>query len=36
MIEDELRAAFARREELVPDPGPLRAAIDRAAAKITT
>lgn len=31
MIEDELRAAFARQENLVPDPAPLNAAIDRAA-----
>ncbi|TYB37928.1 LytR family transcriptional regulator [Micromonospora sp. AP08] len=30
MIEDDLRAAFARHEELAPPPGPLRAAIDRA------
>ncbi|MET8906168.1 LCP family protein [Micromonospora sp. NPDC004551] len=30
MIEDDLRAAFARREELVPAVGPVRAAIDRA------
>ncbi|MDZ5445549.1 LCP family protein [Micromonospora sp. 4G57] len=30
MIEDDLRAAFARHEELTPPTGPLRAAIDRA------
>ncbi|MET8832328.1 LCP family protein [Micromonospora sp. NPDC004540] len=30
MIEDDLRAAFARREELTPAVGPVRAAIDRA------
>ncbi|MFE9693378.1 LCP family protein [Micromonospora sp. NPDC005806] len=30
MIEDDLRAAFARHEELAPPTGPLRAAIDRA------
>ncbi|SCE68032.1 cell envelope-related function transcriptional attenuator common domain-containing protein [Micromonospora viridifaciens] len=30
MIEDDLRAAFARHEELTPPSGPLRAAIDRA------
>ncbi|MFC0029574.1 LCP family protein [Micromonospora chaiyaphumensis] len=30
MIEDDLRAAFARREELAPAVGPVRAAIDRA------
>lgn len=27
MIEDDLRASFARHEPLTPDPGPLRAAI---------
>ncbi|MGW4293144.1 LCP family protein [Micromonospora chersina] len=30
MIEDDLRAAFARREALTPPTGPVRAAIDRA------
>ncbi|MFE9956135.1 LCP family protein [Micromonospora sp. NPDC005299] len=30
MIEDDLRAAFARREELTPAVGPVRVAIDRA------
>ncbi|WP_433284266.1 LCP family protein [Micromonospora sp. CA-244673] len=30
MTEDDLRAAFARREELTPPTGPVRAAIDRA------
>ncbi|MFG2106096.1 LCP family protein [Micromonospora chersina] len=30
MIEDDLRAAFARREALAPPTGPVRAAIDRA------
>ncbi|WNM41786.1 LCP family protein [Micromonospora halotolerans] len=30
MIEDDLRAAFARREELTPAVGPVRIAIDRA------
>jgi LCP family protein required for cell wall assembly len=30
MIEDDLRAAFARREELTPSVGPVRLAIDRA------
>lgn len=30
MIEDDLRAAFARHEALTPPAGPLRAAIDRA------
>ncbi|MFI7219433.1 LCP family protein [Micromonospora maritima] len=30
MIEDELRAAFARHEELAPPTGPVRAAIDQA------
>ncbi|MGW5670935.1 hypothetical protein ACWEVO_23805, partial [Micromonospora sp. NPDC003776] len=29
MIEDDLRAAFARHEALTPPAGPLRAAIDR-------
>ncbi|GAB3949034.1 hypothetical protein GCM10027614_47150 [Micromonospora vulcania] len=29
MIEDDLRAAFARHESLTPSTGPLRAAIDR-------
>ena len=29
MIEEELRATFARHEELAPAVGPLRAAIDR-------
>ncbi|MEU2660924.1 LCP family protein [Micromonospora sp. NPDC007220] len=32
MIEDELRAAFARHEALTPPAGPLRSAIDRLAA----
>ncbi|MER5700636.1 LCP family protein [Micromonospora sp. NPDC002296] len=32
MIEDDLRAAFARHEPLTPATGPLRAAIDRLAA----
>ncbi|MEO3774489.1 LCP family protein [Micromonospora sp. B9E7] len=32
MIEDDLRAAFARHEPLTPSTGPLRAAIDRLAA----
>ncbi|GAB3055606.1 LCP family protein [Micromonospora schwarzwaldensis] len=32
MIEDELRAAFARHEALTPPTGPVRAAIDRAVA----
>ncbi|MDG4778457.1 LCP family protein [Micromonospora sp. WMMD961] len=32
MIEDDLRAAFARHEQLTPSTGPLRAAIDRLAA----
>ncbi|MGQ5263102.1 LCP family protein [Micromonospora sp. ZYX-F-536] len=32
MIEDDLRAAFARHEPLTPPTGPLRAAIDRLAA----
>ncbi|MGI5524819.1 LCP family protein [Micromonospora sp. CA-259024] len=31
MIEDDLRAAFARHEPLTPPTGPLRAAIDRLA-----
>ncbi|WP_231605914.1 LCP family protein [Micromonospora sp. HK10] len=31
MIEDDLRAAFARHETLAPPTGPLRAAIDRVA-----
>ncbi|MET7965850.1 LCP family protein [Micromonospora sp. NPDC005305] len=30
MIEDDLRAAFARREEMTPAVGPVRLAIDRA------
>ncbi|MFE9206125.1 LCP family protein [Micromonospora sp. NPDC007230] len=30
MIEDDLRAAFARHEALTPPTGPIRAAIDRA------
>ncbi|MFE9651730.1 LCP family protein [Micromonospora sp. NPDC006431] len=30
MIEDDLRAAFARHESLAPPAGPVRAAIDRA------
>ncbi|MEU9825048.1 LCP family protein [Micromonospora chersina] len=30
MIEEDLRAAFARREALTPPTGPVRAAIDRA------
>jgi LCP family protein required for cell wall assembly len=33
MIEDDLRAAFARHEPLTPAAGPLRAAIDRAAVR---
>ncbi|MGC4745097.1 LCP family protein [Micromonospora sp. DT201] len=33
MIEDDLRAAFARHEPLTPSTGPLRAAIDRLAAR---
>ncbi|MGY0006566.1 LCP family protein [Micromonospora sp. I033] len=33
MIEDDLRAAFARREALTPATGPVRAAIDRAVAR---
>ncbi|MFI6129762.1 LCP family protein [Micromonospora sp. NPDC051141] len=33
MIEDELRAAFARYEALTPSTGPVRAAIDRAVAR---
>ena len=33
MIEEELRATFARHEELAPAVGPLRAAIDRIAAR---
>ncbi|MEV4753811.1 LCP family protein [Micromonospora sp. NPDC049559] len=33
MIEDELRATFARHETLTPEPGPLRAAIDRLAVR---
>ncbi|MEU8128246.1 LCP family protein [Micromonospora sp. NPDC049049] len=32
MIEDDLRAAFARHEPLTPSTGPLRVAIDRLAA----
>ncbi|MEU4771232.1 LCP family protein [Micromonospora sp. NPDC023644] len=32
MIEDDLRAAFARHETLTPPAGPLRSAIDRLAA----
>ncbi|MEU4777571.1 LCP family protein [Micromonospora sp. NPDC023633] len=32
MIEDDLRAAFARHEKLTPPAGPLRSAIDRLAA----
>ncbi|WBB65622.1 LCP family protein [Micromonospora sp. WMMD812] len=32
MIEDELRAAFARHEALTPPAGPVRAAIDRVVA----
>ncbi|MEW2426990.1 LCP family protein [Micromonospora sp. NPDC047644] len=32
MIEDDLRAAFARHETLTPSTGPLRVAIDRLAA----
>ncbi|MFG1886605.1 LCP family protein [Micromonospora sp. NPDC049051] len=32
MIEDDLRAAFARHEALAPPAGPLRSAIDRLAA----
>jgi LCP family protein required for cell wall assembly len=33
MIEDELRATFARHEDLAPSAGTLRAAIDRIAAR---
>ncbi|SIN28732.1 LCP family protein [Micromonospora cremea] len=33
MIEDDLRAAFARHEPLTPPTGPLRAAIDRLATR---
>ncbi|MEH1164741.1 LCP family protein [Micromonospora sp. CPCC 205539] len=33
MIEDDLRAAFARHEPLTPPTGPLRAAIDRLVAR---
>ncbi|WP_326562028.1 LCP family protein [Micromonospora sp. NBC_01796] len=33
MIEEELRATFARHEELAPPVGPLRTAIDRIAAR---
>ncbi|MFF0149694.1 LCP family protein [Micromonospora sp. NPDC005203] len=33
MIEDDLRAAFGRHEPLTPPTGPLRAAIDRLAAR---
>ncbi|MGC4894445.1 LCP family protein [Micromonospora sp. DT31] len=33
MIEDELRAAFARIEGLTPPAGPVRAAVDRAVAR---
>jgi LCP family protein required for cell wall assembly len=33
MIEDELRATFARHEELTPATGPLREAIDRTAVR---
>ncbi|MBM0276440.1 LCP family protein [Micromonospora tarensis] len=33
MIEDDLRAAFARHEPLTPSTGPLRAAIDRLATR---
>jgi LCP family protein required for cell wall assembly len=33
MIEDELRASFARHEPLAPDAGPLRAAIDNLAVR---
>ncbi|MDG4807071.1 LCP family protein [Micromonospora sp. WMMD1120] len=33
MIEDDLRAAFARHEPLTPSTGPLRAAIDRLAVR---
>ncbi|WP_329105397.1 LCP family protein [Micromonospora sp. NBC_01699] len=33
MIEEELRAAFARQEALVPDTEPVRAAIDRIAVR---
>ncbi|HEX2356507.1 MAG TPA: LCP family protein [Micromonosporaceae bacterium] len=33
MIEEELRAAFARHEELVPDAGPLRRTIERLAVR---
>ncbi|WFE50874.1 LCP family protein [Micromonospora sp. WMMD1155] len=32
MIEDDLRAAFTRHEQLTPSTGPVRAAIDRLAA----